>query len=38
MTVFIVGLILGGFLGALIASKPFRTKVIDSIKKLSDKK
>ena len=33
MATFILGLILGGFLGAFIASKPFRDKIIKEIKK-----
>jgi len=32
MTLFITGLILGGFLGAFIASKSFRDKTIKAIK------
>ena len=29
---FILGIILGGFLGAFIASKPFRDKVIKAVR------
>ena len=34
MTVFIIGLVLGAFLGAFATSKEFRTKIITGIKRL----
>jgi len=37
MTQFIIGLILGGFIGAFIASKPFRDKIIKEIKNYREK-